>query len=76
MLIYVGSRTGNDGINGAAMASEEFSSDSNMEELKSNIQKGDAFLEKVLLEACLEIVNEGLLQGLNVEDRWFIMFIG
>jgi phosphoribosylformylglycinamidine synthase subunit PurL len=65
LLIYVGSRTGNDGINGAAMASEEFSSDSNMEELKSNIQKGDAFLEKLLLEACLEIVNEGLLQGMQ-----------
>ena len=65
LLIYVGSRTGNDGINGAAMASEEFSSDSNMEELKSNIQKGDAFLEKLLLEACLEIVSEGLLQGMQ-----------
>ena len=65
LLIYVGSRTGNDGINGAAMASEEFSSDTNMEELKSNIQKGDAFLEKLLLEACLQIVNEGLLQGMQ-----------
>lgn len=65
LLIYVGSRTGNDGINGAAMASEEFSSDNNMEELKSNIQKGDAFLEKLLLEACLQIVNEGLLQGMQ-----------
>lgn len=65
LLVYVGSRTGNDGINGAAMASAEFTSDSDMEALKSNIQKGDAFLEKLLMEACLEIVDADLLQGMQ-----------
>lgn len=65
LLVYVGSRTGNDGINGAAMASAEFTSDSDMEALKSNIQKGDAFLEKLLMEACLEIVEADLLQGMQ-----------
>ena len=64
-MVYVGSRTGNDGINGAAMASAEFTSDSDMEALKSNIQKGDAFLEKLLMEACLEIVDADLLQGMQ-----------
>ena len=49
-FIYVGSKTGNDGMNGACMASNEFSSDIDIESMKSNIQKGDPFLEKLLLE--------------------------
>ena len=65
LLVYVGSRTGNDGINGAAMASAEFTSDSDLEALKSNIQKGDAFLEKLLMEACLEIIDAKLVQGMQ-----------
>lgn len=65
LLIYVGSKTGNEGINGAAMASNEFTSDTNLEDLKSNIQKGDAFLEKLLVEACLEIVDANLIEGMQ-----------
>ena len=65
ILIYVGRKTGNDGINGAAMASCEFKADTNVDSLKDNIQHGDAFLEKLLMEACLEIVEAGLLQGMQ-----------
>ena len=49
-LIYVGSKTGNEGIGGAAMASAVFGSNMNMEKMKSNVQKSDPFLEKLLLE--------------------------
>jgi phosphoribosylformylglycinamidine synthase II len=65
MLIYVGSKTGNDGIGGACMASNSFSKNTNLESLKSNIQKGDPFLEKLLLEACMEISNEKLAEGMQ-----------
>jgi phosphoribosylformylglycinamidine synthase II len=51
-VIYVGSKTGRDGIHGATMASEEFSEES--EQKRPNVQVGDPFLEKLLLEACLE----------------------
>ena len=53
LLIYVGSKTGNEGIGGADMASKEFKLD--VKQLKHNIQRGDAFLEKLLLEACCEL---------------------
>src|SRR6201982_3319448 len=49
--IYVGAKTGRDGIHGATMASEEFSEES--EAKRPNVQVGDPFLEKLLLEACL-----------------------
>src|SRR6266853_956356 len=52
-VIYVGSKTGRDGIHGATMASEEFSEAS--EAKRPNVQVGDPFLEKLLLEACLEV---------------------
>jgi phosphoribosylformylglycinamidine synthase len=64
-LIYVGSKTGNDGIGGACMASNSFSKNTNIESLKSNIQKGDPFLEKLLLEACMEISNKKLAEGMQ-----------
>jgi phosphoribosylformylglycinamidine synthase subunit PurL len=51
-VIYVGAKTGRDGIHGATMASEEFSEAS--EAKRPNVQVGDPFLEKLLLEACLE----------------------
>ena len=53
LLIYVGSKTGNEGIGGADMASKEFKLDIN--NLKNNVQKGDPFLEKLLIEACCEL---------------------
>jgi len=54
-VIYVGSKTGRDGIHGASMASQEFDSDS--ESKKPTVQVGDPFAEKLLLEACLELMK-------------------
>ncbi len=56
-VIYVGSKTGRDGIHGATMASEEFSSEEEVEK-KVNVQVGDPFTEKLLIEACLEAMDE------------------
>ena len=53
-VIYVGSKTGRDGIHGASMASASF--DENIEEKKPTVQVGDPFAEKLLLEACLELM--------------------
>src|SRR5687767_13975913 len=53
-VVYVGSKTGRDGIHGATMASTEFSEDS--EEKRPTVQVGDPFTEKLLLEACLELM--------------------
>ena len=55
-VVYVGSKTGRDGIHGATMASAEFDDDS--EEKKPTVQVGDPFTEKLLLEACLELMKE------------------
>ncbi len=55
-VVYVGSKTGRDGIHGASMASAEF--DENSEEKKPTVQVGDPFTEKLLLEACLELMQE------------------
>lgn len=65
VFIYVGSKTGSEGIHGATMASNSFSSDNNVKELKKNIQTGDPFLEKLLLEACLEIIEKNLVEGMQ-----------
>ncbi len=55
-VVYVGSKTGRDGIHGASMASAEF--DDNSEEKKPTVQVGDPFTEKLLMEACLELMKE------------------
>ena len=65
LLIYVGSKTGNEGVNGAAMASQSFDDNMDKEKMKDNIQTGDPFLEKLLLEACLEITEEKLVEGMQ-----------
>src|SRR5450755_753035 len=62
-VIYVGSKTGRDGIHGATMASEEFSEGS--EAKRPNVQVGDPFLEKLLLEACLEAMQTGAIVGIQ-----------
>jgi phosphoribosylformylglycinamidine synthase len=62
-VIYVGSKTGRDGIHGATMASEEFSEGS--EQKRPNVQVGDPFLEKLLLEACLEAMQTGAVVGIQ-----------
>jgi len=62
-VIYVGAKTGKDGIHGATMASEEFSEAS--EAKRPNVQVGDPFLEKLLLEACLEAMQTGAIIGIQ-----------
>jgi phosphoribosylformylglycinamidine synthase II len=62
-VIYVGAKTGRDGIHGATMASEEFSEAS--EGKRPNVQMGDPFLEKLLLEACLEAMQTGAVVGIQ-----------
>lgn len=56
-IVYLGSKTGRDGIHGASMASAEF--DDKSEEKRPTVQVGDPFAEKLLLEACLEIMEKG-----------------
>jgi phosphoribosylformylglycinamidine synthase II len=56
-IVYLGSKTGRDGIHGASMASAEFGA--NAEEKRPTVQVGDPFSEKLLLEACLEIMAKG-----------------
>ena len=62
-VIYVGARTGRDGIHGATMASEEFKEGS--EQKRPNVQVGDPFMEKLLLEACLEAMETGAVVGIQ-----------
>jgi phosphoribosylformylglycinamidine synthase subunit PurL len=62
-VIYVGAKTGRDGIHGATMASEEFTQGS--EQKRPNVQVGDPFLEKLLLEACLEAMQTGAVVGIQ-----------
>jgi phosphoribosylformylglycinamidine synthase len=62
-VIYVGAKTGRDGIHGATMASAEFGEGS--EEKRPTVQVGDPFMEKVLLEACLEVMKTGAVIGIQ-----------
>jgi phosphoribosylformylglycinamidine synthase len=62
-VFYVGAKTGRDGIHGATMASEEFTAGS--EQKRPNVQMGDPFLEKLLLEACLEVMKTGAVLGIQ-----------
>lgn len=62
-VIYVGAKTGRDGIHGASMASAEFTEESKQK--RPNVQVGDPFLEKLLLEACLEAMKTGAIVGIQ-----------
>ncbi len=62
-VIYVGAKTGRDGIHGATMASEEFKEGS--EQKRPNVQMGDPFMEKLLLEACIEAMRTGAVVGIQ-----------
>jgi len=62
-VMYVGSKTGRDGIHGATMASEEF--DEKSEEKRPTVQVGDPFTEKLLLEACLELMKTDHIVGIQ-----------
>jgi phosphoribosylformylglycinamidine synthase II len=63
VVLYVGSKTGRDGIHGASMSSEEF--DDNSEAKRPTVQVGDPFQEKLLLEACLEAFQSGTVIGVQ-----------
>jgi len=62
-VIYVGAKTGRDGIHGASMASAEFTEESKQK--RPNVQVGDPFMEKLLLEACLEAMKTGAIVGIQ-----------
>src|SRR5271156_959689 len=62
-VFYVGAKTGRDGIHGATMASEEFKEGS--EQKRPNVQVGDPFMEKLLLEACIEAMRTGAVVGIQ-----------
>jgi phosphoribosylformylglycinamidine synthase len=62
-VIYVGAKTGRDGIHGATMASEEFTGGA--EQKRPNVQVGDPFMEKLLLEACIEAMRTGAVVGIQ-----------
>jgi len=62
-VIYIGARTGRDGIHGATMASAEF--DQTSESKRPTVQVGDPFMEKLLLEACLELFKTDCLVGIQ-----------
>ncbi len=63
-VVYVGSKTGRDGIHGASMASAEF--DENSEDKKPTVQVGDPFTEKLLMEACLELMKKDSI--ISIQD--------
>lgn len=62
-VVYVGAKTGKDGVHGASMASESF--DASIEKKKPNIQIGDPFFEKLLIESCLEVLKENLVVAMQ-----------
>jgi phosphoribosylformylglycinamidine synthase subunit PurL len=62
-VMYVGAKTGRDGIHGATMASEEFGDEAQSK--RPTVQVGDPFLEKLLLEACLEAMRAGAIVGIQ-----------
>lgn len=63
-IIYVGSKTGRDGIHGATMSSKEFDDDS--ADSRPTVQVGDPFTEKLLIEACLELMAEDAI--ISIQD--------
>ena len=63
LVVYVGAKTGKDGVHGAAMASESF--DENSEAKKPNVQIGDPYFEKLLIESCLEVLQQDLVVAIQ-----------
>ncbi len=63
-VVYVGSKTGRDGIHGATMASEEFAADE-AKQKRPTVQVGDPFTEKLLMEACLELFQTDAVVGIQ-----------
>ena len=66
LIVYIGSKTGKDGIHGASMASDVFSEDDE-DDKRPSVQVGDPFMEKLLMEGCLELMSSGLIE--SMQDR-------
>jgi len=64
LIVYIGSKTGKDGIHGASMASDVFSEDDE-DEKRPSVQVGDPFMEKLLMEGCLELMSSGLIESMQ-----------
>jgi len=64
-ILYIGARTGRDGIHGATMASDEFSGRGKRPTIRTTMQVGDPFMGKLLLEACLELFAADVLEGIQ-----------
>lgn len=67
-VVYVGAKTGRDGIHGASMASESFEGDANQpvdESKRPTVQIGDPFFEKLLIESCIEVINQNLVVAIQ-----------
>ena len=73
-IVYLGSKTGRDGIHGASMASAAFEADA--EEKRPTVQVGDPFAEKLLLEACLELMASGAVDRDPGHGRGGAHFVG
>ncbi len=63
LVVYVGAKTGKDGVHGASMASESFDTDS--ESKRPNVQIGDPYFEKLLIESCLSVIKDGLVVSIQ-----------
>lgn len=63
LVVYVGAKTGRDGVHGASMASESFAADS--ESKRPTVQIGDPFFEKLLIESCLEVMKRDLVVAIQ-----------
>lgn len=63
LVVYVGAKTGRDGVHGAAMASESF--DENSDAKKPNVQIGDPYFEKLLIESCLSVIQKKLVVAIQ-----------
>jgi len=64
LIVYIGSKTGKDGIHGASMASDVFSEDDE-DDKRPSVQVGDPFMEKLLMEGCLELMSSGLIESMQ-----------
>ena len=64
LIVYIGSKTGKDGIHGASMASDVFS-ENDEDDKRPSVQVGDPFMEKLLMEGCLELMSSGLIESMQ-----------
>lgn len=64
LIVYIGSKTGKDGIHGASMASDVFSEDDE-DDKRPSVQVGDPFMEKLLMEGCLELMSSDLIESMQ-----------